>query len=469
MKINRPTFFAFAFCCFLAQAGSVSATTTNVLLSIQTSVVAVAATNHPGQFTLASSPPVGNWPVAVTVADVNTDGWPDVISADYFGNTLTVLTNDGTGNFVLDETLPAGNSPDALVAGDLQNNGHLDLICANSGDNTLMVFTNDGRGFFASNATYTVGSAPSAVTLVDVNSNGWLDVICANAQDNTLTVLTNDGRGFFVSNATYAVSADPVSVVAADVNGDGWPDVICANSLDNTLMVLTNNHSGAFGLASTNVVGRTPQAVIAADVNDDGWPDLVSADALDNTLTVLTNNGSGGFGLFAKLNVNHNGVGSDPYSVVAAYAHEHRHLDLISVNLDDNTLTLLTNQVVRSGLTNTIVTGFGYYGTLNVGTRPVSIAAGDVNRDGWVDLITANSADGTLSVLTNTPPGFFYVSGVVISWPTNGTGGFTLQQNADLTTTNWTAVPDTPTVTNGMNTLELGPLTGNSFFRLEHP
>jgi hypothetical protein len=420
MKINRPTFFAFAFCCFLAQAGSVSATTTNVLLSIQTSVVAVAATNHPGQFTLASSPSVGNWPVAVTVANVNTDGWPDVISADYYGNTLTVLTNDGTGNFVLDETLQAGNSPDALVAGDLQNNGHPDLICANSGDNTLTVFTNDGRGLFASNATYTVGSAPSAVTLADVNSNGWLDVICANALDNTLTVLTNDGRGFLVSN-------------------------------------------------STNLVGRTPQAVIAADVNDDGWPDLVSADALDNTLTVLTNNGSGGFGLFAKLNVNHNGVGSDPYSVVAAYAHEHRHLDLISVNLDDNTLTLLTNQVVRSGLTNTIVTGFGYYSTLNVGTRPVSIAAGDVNRDGWVDLITANSADGTLSVLTNTPPGFFYVSGVVISWPTNGTGGFTLQQNADLTTTNWTAVPDAPTVTNGMNTLELGPLTGNSFFRLEHP
>ena len=32
-----------------------------------------------GGFALAASPAVGSFPVAVTCADVNGDGWPDVI------------------------------------------------------------------------------------------------------------------------------------------------------------------------------------------------------------------------------------------------------------------------------------------------------------------------------------------------------------------------------------------------------
>jgi hypothetical protein len=57
---------------------------------------------------------------------------------------------------------------------------------------------------------------------------------------------------------------------------------------------------------------------------------------------------------------------------------------------------------------------------------------------------------------------------LVLSWM-SPPGGFVLQQNSDLTTTNWTAVTNTPTITNGQNQIILSPTNGNQFYRLEYP
>jgi hypothetical protein len=211
----------------------------------------------------------------------------------------------------------------------------------------------------------------------------------------------------------------PYSVAAADVNGDGKVDLISANLNDNTLSVLTNNGSGGFVLAATYTVGAQPISVVAADVNGDGKVDLICANENSNTLSVLTNNGSGGFALASSP-----GVGVIPYSVTAA----------------------------------------------------------DVNGDGKADLICANLVDDTLSVLFNTttfppptltPPLTLTRSGnsMVVSWP-SASAGWSLQQNPDLTTTNWSpsgysgyGISD-----DGTNkSLTITPPTGNLFFRLLHP
>ncbi len=57
---------------------------------------------------------------------------------------------------------------------------------------------------------------------------------------------------------------------------------------------------------------------------------------------------------------------------------------------------------------------------------------------------------------------------LVLSWP-SPPGGFGLQQNSDLTSTNWTAVTNTPSITNGQNRVILSPVTGNQFYRLKYP
>lgn len=172
----------------------------------------------------------------------------------------------------------------------------------------------------------------------------------------------------------------------------------------------------------------------------------------NNTLTVLTNDGSGGFALNATLTVGHGAAW-----VAAADVNGDGSMDLISANSGDNTLTVLTNN--GSGI-------FTLAATIAVGALPFCVTAADVNRDGRLDLITANRTANTLSVVTNTPAVQTNFGTVVISWSTNA-AGFTLQQNSNLATTNWTSVTTAPSVANGENVLRLPPDGGGKFYRLK--
>ena len=254
-------------------------------------------------------------------------------------------------------------------------------------------FTLKAQVYFNLSSSPGVGNAPASIAAVDVNGDGKVDLICDDYYDYALSVLTNSASGGFVLSGTYSVGNYPIVVAAADVNGDGKPDLICVNQGSGSLTVLTNNGSGRFVLASSPVVGNGPTSVTAADVNGDGKVDLISANwnsNTGNTLTVLTNNGSGGFVLAGTYS-----VGYAPYFVTTADVNGDGKLDLITANYGEgagNTLTVLTNN--GSGI-------FGSNATINVGNAPICVAAADVNGDGKVDLISANSGNNTLSVLTN--------------------------------------------------------------------
>ena len=57
---------------------------------------------------------------------------------------------------------------------------------------------------------------------------------------------------------------------------------------------------------------------------------------------------------------------------------------------------------------------------------------------------------------------------VVVAWPAPSSG-FKLQFNADLNTTNWEDVGQTPTVVGGENQVIVSPSVGNRFYRLRWP
>ncbi len=377
----------------------------------------VMTNNGSGGFALEATLVVGNFPLFVAAADVNGDGKLDLISADFgsggSGNTLTIWTNNGNG-FGYNSTLTVGSGPCAIAAADVNGDGKVDLISANAYDGTLTVLTNNGMGGFDLSATLPVGASassyPDSVAAADVNGDGKPDLISANSNDGTLTVLTNNGNGGFGLNATLAVGLAPASVIAADVNGDGKPDLISANANDGTLTVLTNNGHGLFGFNATLNVGlisgSSPENVVAVDVNGDGKPDLVCADFGDDTLTVLTNNGSGGFGTGAILSV---GVaGSEPNSVAAADVNGDGKPDLISANFGTGTLSVLVNETIFPLVAPSLAISLTGPNTVVV-SWPSSAAGfvlqqnSDLTTMNWPDFSGTVNTNGTTKSVTISP------------------------------------------------------------------
>jgi hypothetical protein len=117
------------------------------------------------------------------------------------------------------------------------------------------------------------------------------------------------------------------------------------------------------------------------------------ANGTDDTVSVLLGDGAGGFGPATSFR-----AGNLPVSVVVGDFNRDGWLDLITANLSSDDVSVLLGD--GSG-------GFGPAAAFRVGDTPVSMAAGDFNADGKLDLVTANADDDDVTVLLGNGAGGF--------------------------------------------------------------
>jgi len=243
----------------------------------------VFTNNGSGVFGSNATYTVGTGPRYVVPSDVNSDGKIDLICLNEISGTLSVLTNNGNGVFLLSSSPAVGTAKDITVA-DVNGDSKPDVVTATSGG--LRVLTNDGGGRFVIAITnINAGSSPQCVTSADINSDGWVDLIYGDSFNKTINAFTNNKSGGFNSSGTLTLAAPPVSVTTADLNGDGLMDLICANG---KLFVFTNNAHSSFTLAlSPDIIGVSTSTT-TADVNGDGKLDLLSSGYNPFAISILT-------------------------------------------------------------------------------------------------------------------------------------------------------------------------------------
>jgi hypothetical protein len=420
-----------------------------VVDNVSSGSVGILLGNGDGTFQTATFYVAGYDPTSVAVGDFNGDGKLDLAVAN-FGNypavqgTVNVFLGNGDGTFQNAQSYGVSSSyPGSVAVGDFNRDGKLDLAVANTGTpsdpgSTVSFLLGNGDGTFQAAQSYPAGGAPTSLAVTDFNRDGFADIAVANSASGTVSILLGNGDGTFQNAQFYPAGSNPLSLAAADFNGDGNPDLAVINSQSSgTATILLGNGDGTLQDAQSYTAGANPQAVVVGDFNGDGFPDLAVVDqgvsfVAAGTVSVLLGNGNGTFQAAQAY-----GVGTGATAAAVGDFNGDGFLDLAVANAADNTVSIL----LGNG-NGTFQTSRSY----DAGMNPSSVAIGDFNGDGFLDLAIANNlfSNGTVSILLGNGDGTFqrpqnFVAG---DGPNSvAVGDFNGDGKLDLVTANYVNVP----------------------------
>ena len=253
---------------------------------------------------------VGDHPYAVATGDLDADGKPELVVANLFSATVSVLKNTGTpgsidaSSFAAKADLVTGSNPRFVALGDLDGDGKRDIAVSNEQAASVSVFRNNFTSgtldvsSFSLKTDFTTGSNPVAVAINDLDGDGKADLSVANYGSNSVSVLRNTATSGSITTASFAPKTDfatgpgPFALAPGDANGDGKTDLLTVNSGNSTISVLRNTTTGSGITASSFTkadfaTGGYPVYIAFGDLDGDGIAELASANAATNSISVL--------------------------------------------------------------------------------------------------------------------------------------------------------------------------------------
>lgn len=261
-----------------------------------TSRISVLLNNGDATFAPFIDYEVGKDPWSLYSADINGDGYLDLIVATISGE-LTLLINNRDGSFSTEKILLEPGLQN-VHGGDIDNDGDHDLITLNSYNNTLNIFFNDGNASFTSVNTLKMNHWINSVFLSDLNGDGNLDFCVANYDTNTVSIFMGDGSSSFAEVGEWFIGDNPHDILVADLNNDGSQDIIsCANGI----WAMTILNKGNFAYETIDrfyKIESSPVAIESADFNGDGFNDIIyyqGSHTKGSFLSIRLNDGYGYF------------------------------------------------------------------------------------------------------------------------------------------------------------------------------
>jgi len=206
----------------------------------------------------------------IDLSDIDQDGDLDLLYNSYFTRWLGWCENDGAGGFSfvghIDSLLVT-----ALTSADVDGDGDEDLLVNHS--DSLDLYESLGGGTYAAPITLATGEYPGRIYAVDIDLDNDLDVVTTRSTGSWgFVCYENLGTGLTFS-APHILAPDVFSAIRltfSDLDGDGDIDALPHGSISGGGVVWIRNDGGWnwTGVLIGQVTGITD--VVGADIDNDG-------------------------------------------------------------------------------------------------------------------------------------------------------------------------------------------------------
>jgi hypothetical protein len=185
-----------------------------------------------------------------------------------------------------------------------------------------------------------------------------------------------------------SVPSEPSNILIGDMNNDRKLDLIVACARARTITVLEGKGNGQFGAALSNTtVAQAPGEIAIGDLNSDGKLDVAVSSHDSYGVVLLIGDGKGGLTVApASPIVMKVGQHAHTHGLAIADVNRDNKLDLITCNSTDNDISLAFGDG-RGNFTRAPQ-------SFPVGPSPYPFGIGDVNNDGWLDIVATATATG---------------------------------------------------------------------------
>jgi len=346
--------------------------------------------NFDGEYNITGH---ANEPRSIKNADIDGDGFQDVVSASYLDDKVAWYRNlDGSGNFSTQKIISAANRGVKIIeVADIDGDGDNDIIAASFDQGHLSWYENlDGLGTF-SNRIAIAEKYIDSMHLSDIDLDGDLDILIGGG--NAIGWFENvDGLGTF--GASIAITEDlngVESVFSADLDGDGDLDVISTSYYNLVSWFENTDGQGTFGQRQTISSNfDRPTDVFSEDMDGDGDKDVIATFRVDSTVVWFENDGTGAFATW-HLVTDQIEFGR---SVFVADLDADGDADVLSASATDNKIAWYEN-----------IDGFGNFGPQHIisstANAAIKVIVADINGDGAVDVLSSSIGDDKISWYKN--------------------------------------------------------------------
>ncbi len=337
---------------------------------------------------------------------------------------LAALSNFGA------TVIKVGRSPGPVSIGKLTREGHQDIVVGNYDDGTVSVLLGDGRGNFQSapGSPFSSNPNPNDIAIVDMNGDAIPDLVIANTQTPYLTVLLGDGKGGFrpAAKSPFATNSEPHphAVAVGDFLGNGKPAVVTDSWGNDRILLFATDGKG-----NLNLPGRSFDAdlhadsgVATADFQRDGHLDIVTVSQSAGVAGLLLGDGHGGF---RKAPGSPFPAGEQAWQFAVGDANGDGNADVLVIpyERDLRDRGQFDVRILLGDGRGRLKPWRGPKLSLEGCAGPARVAIGDVNRDGYADVVVSCAQNNRLIEFLGSRGGTF--SRAVIDVPT-GWGGLAI-------------------------------------------